>query len=134
MSAAWQCKACRELYPTRRAMYEHPCGAREAAERARSLSWPVEPVVQLLTVRYGPYDPVTFDGFCNQLAARVTGMTFDSWKKSRSIGDFSDAQADAVATRLGGIHEVLWPGWHNALEVTDDDMRWLAAWSQGAVA
>lgn len=126
------CGYCRGFFPSAKARAKHRCPERELANRGRELCWPIEPVAVFLTQRYGVFDQAeNQDGYCGACVERLTGISRDSWRQAARRG-LRDDQADQIATRLGARHEDLWPGWHDALEVTDDDLDWLSRWSKGA--
>lgn len=130
------CRHCEHLFPSDRQRRLHPCPNRDVFERTATLRWETDPVKAYITHRFGVYDrTMNPEGYCATTVERLTGLVASTWASAEREGaGLTDAQADLVATALGRRHEVFWPGWGNALEVTDEDVAWLDAWRHGAVA
>jgi hypothetical protein len=132
-----RCRHCGRDYPNERQRRIHPCPNRNAAERAAQLRWPTEPVEQWMLARFGEYDRTRNpDGYCAGAVERATGVLASTWLHALRTGcGLTDQQADRIGVRLGNLHERFWPGWHDALEVTDEDDDWYGRWRRtGAVA
>jgi hypothetical protein len=128
------CRHCGQDFSSRRKRAQHECPDQRAAERAQGLRWSTEPVESYLVAKLGIYDRQTNPiGYCAEAVERLTGMKANTWKRIVAEGrDLTDAQADQLATALGVPPVSLWPNWYLALDITDEDLDWLDAWSRGA--